>query len=300
MPSNPNGTLAQSSSGAILGRPWRRFPHYTYRAHHTFSPVLNSLSAFVASKTQRRKQSVQRTNRTKTSWWYRKEGHFGTKEIAVSNDISMLTAIQETWAQYLHTLKYVQPANIYHILNVVYGSWRTNTLFLGFPYLSKTDRQIPHHGITCLNDFPSKKLAYPPLWVNPEYHYWAAEDRWKQPQETTFGRYYEVYCGTDNTNRSDALVVCLRPSNNQGGYYFMNIQTARRSGIRFTELSVPQLSLTKYTTWRDAKCAGPWRDGCPLFEWNRAPVNMRTKRSHVSCARGTRRRIWRRRQHRWR
>ena len=39
-----------------------------------------------------------------------------------------------------------------------------------------------------------------------------------------FGRYYEVYCGTEYINKERITsVICLRPSNGQGVYYFPNL-----------------------------------------------------------------------------
>ena len=86
----------------------------------------------------------------------------------------------------------------------------------------------------------------------------------------TFGRYYEVYSGTDNTNKERRVsAICLRPSNSQGGYYFMSIETGKRiHGYRFTELAMPQYVIDRVhqlATSEDAPNLDD--DGCPIFEW---------------------------------
>ena len=96
--------------------------------------------------------------------------------------------------------------------------------------------------------------------------------------KATFGRYYEVYCGTENINKERRTsAICLRPSNSQGGYYyFMNIETGKRiHGYRFTELSMPQHIIDKVLELAAAEGAPDLDDdGCPRFEWEiGAPVN---------------------------
>ena len=95
--------------------------------------------------------------------------------------------------------------------------------------------------------------------------------------KATFGKYYEVHCGTDNTNKERRTsAICLRPSNSQGGYYFMSIRTGRRiHGYRFTELSMPQHIIDRVHQLADDEGAPNLDDdGCPVFEWEiGAPVN---------------------------
>ena len=94
--------------------------------------------------------------------------------------------------------------------------------------------------------------------------------------KATFGRYYEVYCGTDNTNKEHRTsAICLRPSNSQGGYYFMNIETGRKiHGFKFTELSMPEHVIDRVHALAEAEGAPDLdEDGCPNSEWELgAPV----------------------------
>ena len=50
-----------------------------------------------------------------------------------------------------------------------------------------------------------------------------------------------MFCGTYNTNKERRTsAICLRPSNSQGGYYFMSLETGKRiQGYKFTELAMP-------------------------------------------------------------
>ena len=95
--------------------------------------------------------------------------------------------------------------------------------------------------------------------------------------KATFGKYYEVHCGTDNTNKERRTsAICLRPFNNQGGYYFMSIRTNRRiHGYRFTELSMPQHIIDRVYQLNDDEGAPNLdNDGCPVLKWKiGAPVN---------------------------
>jgi hypothetical protein len=128
---------------------------------------------------------------------------------------------------------------------------------------------------TCLNDFPSKNGIS--TTMSPASIVLGRGKIDGNNLKATFGRYYEVYCGTDNTNKERRTsAICLRPSNSQGGYYFMNIQTAKKiHGYRFTELSMPQHIIDKVHDLADAENAPDLdEDGCPLFEWELgAPVN---------------------------
>ena len=95
--------------------------------------------------------------------------------------------------------------------------------------------------------------------------------------KATFGRYYQVYSGTDNTNRERRTsAICLPPSNSHGKYYFMNIETGEEiNGNRFTELSMPQHIIDRVHALATAEYAPDLdKDGCPVFEWDLgAPIN---------------------------
>ena len=44
----------------------------------------------------------------------------------------------------------------------------------------------------------------------------------------TFGEYAQVYIGTTNSNKQRTVeAITLRPSNKQGGYYFMSLSTVK-------------------------------------------------------------------------
>jgi len=92
---------------------------------------------------------------------------------------------------------------------------------------------------TCLNDFPRKNGIFQTL--SPAGIVLGRAPIDGNNLKATFGRYYEVYCGTDNTNKERCVsAICLRPSNSQSGYYFMSLDTGKRiHGYRFTELSNP-------------------------------------------------------------
>ena len=128
---------------------------------------------------------------------------------------------------------------------------------------------------TCTNDFPNKNGISDTM--SPASIVLGRGKIDGNNLKATFGRYYEVYCGTDNTNKERRTsAICLRPSNSQGGYYFMNIETGKRiHGYRFTELSMPQHIIDKVHELAGAEGAPDLDDdGCPRFEWEvGAPVN---------------------------
>jgi hypothetical protein len=85
-----------------------------------------------------------------------------------------------------------------------------------------------------------------------------------------FGKYYEVFDGTDNTTKERRLsCICLRPSNGKGGYYFMNLHTGKMvHGWRFKELAMPDWVIDKVHELAEAEDAPDLdEDGCPFFEW---------------------------------
>ena len=132
---------------------------------------------------------------------------------------------------------------------------------------------------TCTNDFPNKNGISDTM--SPASIVLGRGKIDGNNLKATFGRYYEVYCGTDNTNKERRTsAICLRPSNSQGGYYFMNIETGKRiHGYRFTELSMPQHIIDKVHELAGAEGAPDLDDdGCPRFEWEvGAPVNTKNE-----------------------
>ena len=122
--------------------------------------------------------------------------------------------------------------------------------------------------VTCLNDFPNKNGISTTL--SPASIVLGRGKINGNNLKAIFRRYYEVYCGTDNTNKERRIsAICLRPSNNQGGYYFMNVETGRKiHGYRFTELAMPDHIIDKVHALAEAEGAPDLdEDGCPTFEW---------------------------------
>jgi len=87
--------------------------------------------------------------------------------------------------------------------------------------------------------------------------------------KVSFGAYYEVYDGTDNTNK-ERRVPCIaqRPCNKQGGYYFLNLETGRKiHGYDWVELAIFDRVIDIVHALADRENA-PALDtqGCPVFE----------------------------------
>ncbi len=57
----------------------------------------------------------------------------------------------------------------------------------------------------------------------------------------TFGAYCEVYTGTNNTIEQRSIgAIALRPSNNEGGYWFMSLESGRKIHVYiWNELPIP-------------------------------------------------------------
>jgi hypothetical protein len=122
--------------------------------------------------------------------------------------------------------------------------------------------------VSCLNDFPAKDGISNTL--SPASIVLGRGQLNGNHFKATFGKYYEVYCGTDNTNKERRVsAICLRPSNSQGGYFFMSLETGRKiHGYRFTELSMPDHIIDIVHDFADADGAADLDDdGCPVFEW---------------------------------
>jgi len=85
----------------------------------------------------------------------------------------------------------------------------------------------------------------------------------------TFGAYCEVYGGTDNTNKERKIsCIALRPCNNKGGYYFLNLETGRKiHGHDWTELAIPDRIIDRVHELADEENAPALdEEGCPVFE----------------------------------
>ena len=122
--------------------------------------------------------------------------------------------------------------------------------------------------ISCLNDFPSKNGISQTL--SPASIVLGRDQMNGKHLKATFGRYYEVYCGTDNTNRERRTsAICLRPSNSQGGYYFLSLETGKKiHGYKFTELAMPNNVIDRIHELGENEGAEDLDDdGCPIFEW---------------------------------
>ena len=122
--------------------------------------------------------------------------------------------------------------------------------------------------ITCLNNFPAKNGISQTL--SPAAIVLGRNKPNASHLTATFGRYYEVFCGSDNTTKERRIsAICLRPSNDQGGYYFMNLQTGKRiHGYNFTELAMPDHVIARVHELASNEGAPDLDDdGCPIFEW---------------------------------
>ena len=156
---------------------------------------------------------------------------------------------------------------------------RTRCYWVSLPF-KKAPKIMVDECITmvtsCLNDFPNKNGIS--TTMSPASIVLGRGKIDGNNLKATFGRYYEVYSGTDNTNKERRTsAICLRPSNSQGGYYFMNIETGRKiHGNRFTELSMPQHIIDRVHALATTKNAPDLdNDGCPIFEWEiGAPIDI--------------------------
>ena len=122
--------------------------------------------------------------------------------------------------------------------------------------------------VTCLNNFPHKHGISPTL--SPASIVLGHGKVDASILKATFGRYYEVYQGTDNTNKERRVTaICLRPSSNKGGYYFMTTETGKRiHGYNFVELSMPQFIIDRVHELVDREHVPDLDDdGCTIFEW---------------------------------
>ena len=122
--------------------------------------------------------------------------------------------------------------------------------------------------IACLNDFPNKNGISQTL--SPASIILGRGKINGNHLKATFGRYYEVYCGTDSTNKERRTsAICLHPSNSQGGYYFLSLETGKKiQGYKFTELAMPNQVIDHIHELAEEEGAENLDDdGCPIFEW---------------------------------
>ena len=121
---------------------------------------------------------------------------------------------------------------------------------------------------TCLNSFPNKNGIS--QTISPSAIILGRGPIDGNCLRGVFGRYYEVFCGTDNTQKQRRVsAICLRPSNNQGGYYFMSLDTgAKIHGFNFKELAITNTIIDRVHELAEMENAPDLdEDGCPIFEW---------------------------------
>lgn len=122
--------------------------------------------------------------------------------------------------------------------------------------------------ISCLNDFPNHNGISQTM--SPANIMLGRGKLNGNHLKATFGQYYKVYNGTDNTNKERRTsAICLCPSNSQGGYYFMSLETGKRiHGYKFTELSMPDHIIDRVHELASNEGANDLdADRCPIFEW---------------------------------
>jgi len=97
---------------------------------------------------------------------------------------------------------------------------RTHCFWVSLPFKKVPKIMIDEYCImvtACLNDFPNKNGIS--TTMSPASIILGRGKIDGNNLKATFGRYYEVYSGTDNTNRErHTCAICLHPSNSQGGY----------------------------------------------------------------------------------
>lgn len=90
-------------------------------------------------------------------------------------------------------------------------------------------------------------------------------------RKLSFGSYCEVKCPTTNDAQTLRTVsaIALRPSNEQGGYYFMSLETGRRiHGYIWTELPISDHIIETVHQLAENEGAEDLDDeGVPIFEW---------------------------------
>ena len=97
-----------------------------------------------------------------------------------------------------------------------------------------------------------------------------------QRLKVMFGAYCEVYVGTTNTIAQRSVgAIALCPSNNERGYWFMSLESGRRTihGYIWNELPIPDHVIRRVEELADDENAMNLDDdGCPIFEWELGEV----------------------------
>ena len=85
-----------------------------------------------------------------------------------------------------------------------------------------------------------------------------------------FGSYAQVYDRTINNQRGRTTgAIALRPSNEQGAYYFMSLSTGKRiNGNQWTELPISDYVIDRVEELGKREGAPIMKDGYPIFEWS--------------------------------
>ena len=121
-----------------------------------------------------------------------------------------------------------------------------------------------------LNAFPSKngisKTMSPSNIVegkpNPDFN----------NKRIVFGSYALVYIDTDNTmNARSVPAIALEESNDDGGYYFMNLYTGKRlHSYQWTELPIDEdvIAMVQSLAEKENKKGPVIKEKYPLFEWS--------------------------------
>ena len=91
----------------------------------------------------------------------------------------------------------------------------------------------------CLNDLPHKEGISRTL--SPGMIVLGRNKTDCKQLKVTFGAYCEVYIGTTNTTEQRSVgAIALRPSNSEGGYWFMSLESGRKiHGYLWNELPIP-------------------------------------------------------------
>ena len=85
----------------------------------------------------------------------------------------------------------------------------------------------------------------------------------------SFGSYAQVFDSTDNTMHKRSIpAIALKPSNNQGGYYFMSLNTGRQiNSYQWTELPITEQVIESVHFMAKKQNQPRLVDQTPHFEW---------------------------------
>ena len=86
----------------------------------------------------------------------------------------------------------------------------------------------------------------------------------------TFGSYALVYSGAYNDMKKRSIsAIALRKSNNNSGYYFMNLHKGRCiHGYHWTELPIDDYVIFRVEKFAEDEKQPSMHDGMPNFEWS--------------------------------